>query len=1097
MKENQKNIITRLASWVTLVVALLFVAQTGRAQVVFNNLQDATLTSHATTFFSDTNQFGDDILLKDGVGAVLTNFAIQFYATNLPTSGATMELKLYANDGTNYGKPDGTNLTQAYPAPNTLIYDSGMFKIVGIAPIITYTGSGTHKVYTTNSWGGTLSDTNCVHTITFDKASMKFDVYVPSNFTWTVQFAGLGNASVGLVMYDPTGSPAVGTDYLGFWEANGGAWAYRTNSSDSKQINFGAKAIAATIMASNPPTFSSTSPANKFTSYTEVIPVSGKVTPKGDANNAIQFVKVRVGTSSNYKVVPVVFGGLGLAVTYSTTVDLGSAGPQTNYVVAVDAANVTATNVAGGTFVINTNLTINLVKDGVTENSAPDASILLTKPSWATKAVPTPPVTGPISDMQIAKVYTVKLNNSPKPDYAYFLSNVVSSATGDSGYLKPTYTYSFPMTTNLVLNINYCTNRFVSGTYNGLFGPASGSPEFDKVGSFTLTSKRSDRTFSGSLAVNGNKKVSFKGTFSVGGVAATTATNATDGAVYALALTNKFDGTIAGTVSGGNNGWTNLLLGDLQGQNTSIANWYTFAVEGNHADATFFPGGDTTATVKIDATGKATISGYFGDNTAMSAGLTPYVAANGRLPLCVLGGTNEVLWGWLQAGASSLANNTLVGWGSTTVSWIKKADYNGSLYSTIGFSANKSIVSSLFTPSAPPYVGLTAVNGTNTGTFAYSDAGGTVAGSLAVIEISSTGKIQTKSGAVGSPDSTLAFTALSPSGTTGSASKTFKTGVSPSVITYTYKGVVLQNQHKVVGEFPAGLRSGYVLISGMTFTNIAASPSLAKEGTVVYITFAASATLSANPTVTVNTHAAVYVSNSGNDYTYSYTVQASDIDGSAVISISGTGQEGEAALARNTTALVVDKTAPAFTSIAASPSLAKQGTNVTITFTASETLSANPTVTVNTHDAVYVSNSGNTYTYSYTVQASDADGDATIAISGTDPAGNLGSASSSTALDVDKTAPTFTSIAATPPSASVNTYVYITFTASETLSAIPTVTVNTHAASKSSNSGNNYTYKYKILALDPSGAATIAISGTDPAGNSGSVNNTTALTKSP
>ena len=101
----------------------------------------------------------------------------------------------------------------------------------------------------------------------------------------------------------------------------------------------------------------------------------------------------------------------------------------------------------------------------------------------------------------------------------------------------------------------------------------------------------------------------------------------------------------------------------------------------------------------------------------------------------------------------------------------------------------------------------------------------------------------------------------------------------------------------------------------------------------------------------------------------------------------------------------IDKTAPTFSSIAASPSLAKQGTAATITFTASETLAANPTVTVNSHAASYSSKSGNSYTYSYAVLPSDSDGDATISISGGDLAGNAGSAISAAALDIDKTAP--------------------------------------------------------------------------------------------
>jgi hypothetical protein len=119
---------------------------------------------------------------------------------------------------------------------------------------------------------------------------------------------------------------------------------------------------------------------------------------------------------------------------------------------------------------------------------------------------------------------------------------------------------------------------------------------------------------------------------------------------------------------------------------------------------------------------------------------------------------------------------------------------------------------------------------------------------------------------------------------------------------------------------------------------------------------------------------------------------------------------GNTASASTDNTVTYDVTPPTFSSVAASPTLAKLATVVTITFAASETLSANPAVTVNTHAAGYVGKSGNNYTYSYTIQASDADGDATIAISGSDPAGNSGSANNTTALDVDKIVPVISSI---------------------------------------------------------------------------------------
>ena len=99
----------------------------------------------------------------------------------------------------------------------------------------------------------------------------------------------------------------------------------------------------------------------------------------------------------------------------------------------------------------------------------------------------------------------------------------------------------------------------------------------------------------------------------------------------------------------------------------------------------------------------------------------------------------------------------------------------------------------------------------------------------------------------------------------------------------------------------------------------------------------------------------------------------------------------------------IDTLAPTFSNIAAAPSLAGLGVAVTITFTASETLVSNPTVTVNAHAASYVTHSSTNYTYTYMIQSSDPNGNATLAISGTDQAGNTGSVTNTTALGVSKT----------------------------------------------------------------------------------------------
>ena len=217
MKSNRLQKIIQLSSLATIALSLLLAVPAARAQIVFNNLQglyigtNATLIDRQTAYFTDTVEFGDEIVLSPAISATLTNFSFQFYSTNLPASGATMEFKLYANNGTNYG----TN----FSVPGTVLYDSGSFGISS----------------------GDLSDSS-VHTFTFD-SSIGFNVYVPANFTWTVQFANLAGGTAGLVMYDPFSAPETGTDYAGLWVASGGGWDYLTPT-NGPNINFGAIAIA-------------------------------------------------------------------------------------------------------------------------------------------------------------------------------------------------------------------------------------------------------------------------------------------------------------------------------------------------------------------------------------------------------------------------------------------------------------------------------------------------------------------------------------------------------------------------------------------------------------------------------------------------------------------------------------------------------------------------------------------------------------------------------------------------------------------------------------------------------------------------------------
>jgi hypothetical protein len=96
--------------------------------------------------------------------------------------------------------------------------------------------------------------------------------------------------------------------------------------------------------------------------------------------------------------------------------------------------------------------------------------------------------------------------------------------------------------------------------------------------------------------------------------------------------------------------------------------------------------------------------------------------------------------------------------------------------------------------------------------------------------------------------------------------------------------------------------------------------------------------------------------------------------------------------------IIVDTTGPTFSTIAATPDWVTLDTRVVLTFSSSETLADDPTVTVDGNTAVFLYKENNIdYTYMYTIAAGDSN-PAPIAISGTDRAGNEGTGGNSTIL---------------------------------------------------------------------------------------------------
>ena len=182
-------------------------------------------------------------------------------------------------------------------------------------------------------------------------------------------------------------------------------------------------------------------------------------------------------------------------------------------------------------------------------------------------------------------------------------------------------------------------------------------------------------------------------------------------------------------------------------------------------------------------------------------------------------------------------------------------------------------------------------------------------------------------------------------------------------------------------------------------------------------------------------------------------------------------------------------TPPSFWSVTASPTPATTGVTVTITFTASEQLLANPVVTVNSHACTYSNSSGQNYTYMYTVQATDSDGPAAINITGIDLAGTMGSSLDSSALIVDKTPPICViSRMDANPTTNDTVHFDIHFTESVTNFIQPDVTLSGTAPGKSITGFSGATSNYYVTVGNIIGTGTVTLNVdadkcTDYAGN--------------
>lgn len=203
--------------------------------------------------------------------------------------------------------------------------------------------------------------------------------------------------------------------------------------------------------------------------------------------------------------------------------------------------------------------------------------------------------------------------------------------------------------------------------------------------------------------------------------------------------------------------------------------------------------------------------------------------------------------------------------------------------------------------------------------------------------------------------------------------------------------------------------------------------SRAKIGDTVTLAISASEVI-ATPTVSIGGRSATVTSNGlisplGSGYTATIVATNSDPEGALAISIAFADLAGNTGTTVTTTSdsssVTLDRTAPTLSPVAlasnnATPSVAKSGDVVTLTFTASETIGT-PTVSLAGHTVTASLSSGTTWSATHTLTGSDTEGTVAFTIGFADTTGNNGTTVTATtnnsSVTFDRTAPIITSAA--------------------------------------------------------------------------------------
>ena len=377
------------------------------------------------------------------------------------------------------------------------------------------------------------------------------------------------------------------------------------------------------------------------------------------------------------------------------------------------------------------------------------------------------------------------------PGANWIFSNWVAS--GSQSFVSNNPVLTFKMQSNLVLKATFVTNFFLAaqGAYHGLFAPANEARTQTNSGAFSLT-VTSTGVLSGALQI-GTNTVGLTGKFDASG-AALIPPGAKNPWTTSLQL-DLADKSVQGVVS--NNGFAAMLRGDQAVFNSTVKaagyqGQYTLVLPGV-TNPGAGPFGNSYGTATVSPSGTITFTVWLADGTTVNQ-QSSVVSKDGYWPFYVpLYGGEGSLWGW-----NYFTNQTVLS--APYTSWINVTNSAKTAAYRSGFTNEQAgIVASICVPTSQPLLELTDAQ-------VILGGGGlpfTITNQITLARNNSVTVPRTPGNTNGL---TLKIT------TNGLVSGSFQNPSNPK-LTVNFNGVLLQNQARAAGYFPATNQSGAFLLT--------------------------------------------------------------------------------------------------------------------------------------------------------------------------------------------------------------------------------------------------------------------------------------------